>query len=215
LGLWSQQLSQQEEEIRVLPSAPPGAGPVFLMGAISPVYNNNPSFRLVEYDASTGRMLDYSDYYAQLPEGNVEPEWILGYKASQYKPLKAAKESGGITSQSVKELAAALAVGGEEFSMYSTWYATNHTSDLEKCAAENSLLGPNLTRELKAACIMKYVCAVNITTSDEYHKCSASTMSQPRLEDFAHDHAGFYEAARITSWSNIGVEDLWQGGGFA
>merc|ERR1712232_400959 len=50
------------EEIRVLPRAPPGAGPVLLMGAISPIFHNNPSFRLVEYDASTGRMLDYTDY---------------------------------------------------------------------------------------------------------------------------------------------------------
>ena len=34
-----------KDEIRILPKAPRGAGPIFLSSSLSPVYYNNPSFK--------------------------------------------------------------------------------------------------------------------------------------------------------------------------
>lgn len=48
-------------------------GPMLLSGALSPVYNNNPTFHLVEYDSSTGKLLDYMVYYTEI-KNPAEPQ---------------------------------------------------------------------------------------------------------------------------------------------
>jgi len=49
--------------IRLLPSQD-GALPLFVAGAVSPVYENNPSFRVWRYSGS--QLLDYTDIYGDL-----------------------------------------------------------------------------------------------------------------------------------------------------
>jgi len=57
--------------IRLLPSQS-GALPLFIAGGVSPIYENNPSFRVWRYSGS--QLLDYTDFYGNLvedgPQGN-------------------------------------------------------------------------------------------------------------------------------------------------
>ena len=81
--------------------------PVLTMncGAISPVYNNNPNFRVVQYHRTTGDITDWSQVYTDLYQSNVynRAEWKIAYSFSQAYP-GFMSSSGTITASSMEQL---------------------------------------------------------------------------------------------------------------
>merc|ERR1712137_121959 len=100
---------------RLLQGAEDRAGPVLLQGALSPIFRNNPSFRLVEYDPSTQQPLDYTVYYSDMP---VVPggklHWRIGYNARQaYAAIRRNVNTAGAMEQaSFRALGDELGEGG-------------------------------------------------------------------------------------------------------
>lgn len=56
----------------------------FLHGAVSPVYNNNPSFRIYSVDANSHQVTDFVDYEMPLPETHWQPLYDPGTFGSFY-----------------------------------------------------------------------------------------------------------------------------------
>jgi len=45
---------------------------MFAAPSISPVSNTNPSFRVFEYESSTGSLVDYHEYYSDLINNQIQ-----------------------------------------------------------------------------------------------------------------------------------------------
>lgn len=57
--------------------------PLFTAGSISPLFGNNPSFIVWEYDASTYELLDYSVYGSNISTSQPFFSWSLLFRASE------------------------------------------------------------------------------------------------------------------------------------
>jgi sphingomyelin phosphodiesterase acid-like 3 len=173
------------DEFRLLPQPPAGSGPILLTGALSPIYDNNPSFRVVEYDSVSGRLLNYSVYYANMTEGSQEPQWSLGYSALPSYPtlassaavLEEAAGPGHLSGASYRSLAEKLAEGGEEWDTYVNWYKTRIPNALDRCAGTEA--------DEKQACISSYVCALVIGSQPDYEACANSTSPVAWFDELA------------------------------
>jgi len=55
---------------------------MFVASSITPVSDNNPSFRIYEYDNATGLISDYSTYFVDLYQANLQGQakWTLEYE---------------------------------------------------------------------------------------------------------------------------------------
>jgi len=206
------------DEFRLLPNAPAGAGPVLLTGALSPVFNSNPSFRLVEYDAESGRLLGVQVYWAKLTTGGEPLQWEFGYELTQaYAPLrKAVESSGGLTNAAFKSLAAQLdeswAGNGAMFSTYAEWYKTRVQNDLQCCALQAAACDCDVSTETKVKYMGKYRCALMVATEEDFVKCAKPHTVRPvslpqSAADYPTEHE-YWTAARLAHWSSIvGLED--------
>lgn len=58
--------------------------PLFVSGSISPLFGNNPSFMVWDYDPTTFEVLDYAVYGTNLSEADQKLDWKLLFKASEY-----------------------------------------------------------------------------------------------------------------------------------
>eukprot|EP00929_Paragymnodinium_shiwhaense_P015895 TRINITY_DN12399_c1_g1_i1.p1 TRINITY_DN12399_c1_g1~~TRINITY_DN12399_c1_g1_i1.p1 ORF type:complete len:607 (+),score=96.14 TRINITY_DN12399_c1_g1_i1:37-1857(+) len=212
-----------KDEIRLLPDAPEGAGPIYLAGAISPVYKNQPSFRVLEYDTATGRPLNWQTYYAELPKGSTAPVWKLGYTgAGAYPPVKAALERERPVEQAtLLQLADMLTEGGAAWNTYSEWYTATVPNDLQHCGRDPQI--PGLNASMREKCRRKYRCALTVSTDARFKACAgilpADDVEIVRSEMPAappQPFDGDFEAARKATWEHLGVprEELWPGGGF-
>mmetsp|Transcript_66920 Transcript_66920/g.160246 ORF Transcript_66920/g.160246 Transcript_66920/m.160246 type:complete len:578 (-) Transcript_66920:184-1917(-) len=169
------------DEFRIVPGAPAGAGPMLLTGALSPIYFNNPSFRLMEYSHSTGELKNMHVYWAELPPlnaststkaGNSPLQWQFGYDLqAAYSPLADAAAQGGVTQEAYSLLLANfLKQGGEssELKEYSTWYKTKMGSDLLDCV---DAMGAHKAGQ---KCFHAYACGVVVSNQSHYDACIAS-----------------------------------------
>lgn len=144
------------DEFRLLPLHPAGAGPTFVSGALSPVYDNNPSFRLMEYEPATGRMLGYTVYYADITEDTLS--WRFGYDAlDTYPTLRAEAEAGGLSDGSMWAFAKSLASGGPDWKSYTSWY---------KAQISNTLV------DADGLVIEDYLCALAMYNETAYQECA-------------------------------------------
>jgi len=166
------------EEFRYLPDAPPRAGPIWLTGALSPVYKCNPSFRLVEYDEATGRLLNIKVFYAEL-KGAQPLRWNFGYDLlSAYPTIRAAAGAhGGLSNGVFRDFAARLREswerGGEEFDTFALWYKTRFNSDL-LCAAQSDAYNSTLSTDTKRKYVGAFLCAVRVGTVEDFKACAAA-----------------------------------------
>lgn len=176
------------DEFRVLPNPAVGTGPILLSGAVSPIYWNNPSFRVVEYDSS-GDLINYKAYYAELDDETLV--WRLGYDAKGAFPdlstsdgLHAIPSSSGveshrhgsvsnsaITMASYMQLARAMENGQIEggWEPYIEWYKMKISNDLETCATGNA--------EEQKRCQMDYMCAVTVRTQKSFDSCASYSVT--------------------------------------
>mmetsp|Transcript_104612 Transcript_104612/g.326258 ORF Transcript_104612/g.326258 Transcript_104612/m.326258 type:complete len:578 (+) Transcript_104612:82-1815(+) len=202
------------DEFRVLPRAPAQAGPVLLAGALSPIYRSNPSFRLVEYDGASGRLLNVRVFWARLPAGSGSGglQWQPGYDLTGTYPLlrRAAESSEGLTNRAFSQFLASLlrswAIGGQEWGTYASWYKTQVVSDLVCCAVRSNST-PTLSLPTRRRYIQKYLCGLNVTTDEGFDACAGRySLTMPSKWNFtraSHEPWLDYWQARLRHWRSI------------
>ena len=127
---------------RLLPNATADTGPILLSGALSPVYYNNPAYRIIEYDDETHRPVGMTVYIAPIEPGGSTPlDWRLGINVtSAYSALAAAVEHDGyLTNEAYAELADDLAEGGEDWNTFARWYKVGRNTQNGRQYTERSL----------------------------------------------------------------------------
>jgi len=169
------------DEVRILPQAPMGAGPMLLVGAVSPIYYENPSFRLMEYDEDSGALLNVKVFWANLSESYNTSEdlhWSFGYDfLGSYPSLKEASSSeNGLFNAGMAKFGQSLESSWEsktspEWPTYVEWYKTRVLNDLMLISDHqvDAILKLSLVAKRRAA--RKYFCALNITSADEFRHC--------------------------------------------
>ncbi|CAK0867046.1 unnamed protein product [Prorocentrum cordatum] len=166
-----------KEELRVLPNAPVGAGPIILSGSISPIFMNNPSLRFVEYDPVTQRPVRYQELFTEMPEGSQSPEWRFGYDLlDAYGVLKkGVDDAGALLHSHVESLADRLEDGLGDWDAYASWYATQVQNvgplDLMACSST----GKALNRTARLACRKRYRCAMTVSTQEQFNACAGAS----------------------------------------
>ena len=83
------------------PSTSPATSPLLILGSVTPVYANNPSFRVFQYDNATKELVDYAVYRGMLRGGADPPVWSLEYTARAYFGLLSLRNSayGGLATR--------------------------------------------------------------------------------------------------------------------
>ncbi|CAE8716314.1 unnamed protein product, partial [Polarella glacialis] len=190
------------DEFRLLPGSIQGAGPILLSGALSPVYRTFPSFRIVDYDSATGRLLNYRVYYTNLSStaAGSEPRWMLGYNLTGSYPSLGAGGGGshGLTQSAYEALATNLQKGGTEFTTYASWYKTLVPNDLERCG--------QLNETSKHHCIGQYICGLHVYTQTEFNECAESLYANKECSAVLGTQLGLesrYEPARHDHWCKV------------
>ena len=124
----------------------PGLPPVqFLQGSISPIYGENPSFRILDYEISASGLsiLDYQQYYFDLAAANElgVPQWAPSYAFSSEYGLP------DCSSQSYADLWHDLS---SDYSTYLTWKANTYSLSGNSAPAP-----PNSTSEYLYVCAQR------------------------------------------------------------
>jgi sphingomyelin phosphodiesterase acid-like 3 len=86
--------------------------PILISSSITPIYDNNPSYKVVSYDRSTKALLDYQIYSSPiLPEGGTASGalWPLHFTMSELTG------SAGLTLESLTDLARRLPTNATAF----------------------------------------------------------------------------------------------------
>ena len=167
------------DEFRLLPNPARGTGPILLSGALSPVYHNNPSFRVLEIDDVTGSLLDYRVYWAPLTQ-NGDLQWQLGYSASsEYDSLNLSLNMAAFYRlyDKLGERSA------ETWNKYTMWYKTNISNHLQSCFETSS-------DEEMSPCEKDYLCGLIVQTQANFNECSSlvtPTMKPQLLPQGSHD----------------------------
>jgi len=204
------------DEFRLLPNAPPGAGPVLLTGSISPIYNCNPSYRLVEYDARSGRLLNFKVYSAQLPEAaGGKLKFKFGYDLLGAYGSTFSTDQGRVplTNADFERLAHNLfrswKSGGKEFQHYATWYKTRVINDLE-CVSRHMANESKLGLPERRRFMGRYMCALKHWVSRDFKECSrdyvlrnASVETSPVNLSAGDDSFSDSQRNREMSWRRI------------
>ena len=116
---------------------------------------NNPSIRLVEYDRTTGEVLDIHQYYLNLTDANLQEqngrpaEWIIAYKGTEYFDIP------NMGTASLNELAQSMINADALFQKY---YAINGV-----------LYDPNET--CTEECKYIHYCAITEVEYPDYEAC--------------------------------------------
>lgn len=180
-------------EFRLLPDPANLTGPILLSGALSPIYNNNPAFRVIEYDSETSRPVGLAIYSAALSTGAAPLQWRLVLNVTDaYESLHSAVTRDGFLSQAAYvDLAKDLSEGGRDWNLYSRWYKANYTNALWAYGCDP--LAPAGTEELNMAGIVQYTCATTVAVTEaQFLACVNLTSPQtcPYVSDDATDDGG-------------------------
>lgn len=153
-----------KDEIRTLPKAPPGAGPIFLSLSLSPVYYNYPAFKQVTWDEN-GAFLDYEVFYTETFGETIE--YGSGYSFLDLYGFT------NLTMKTLEHLALDLSNGKEQWQRYAKWYSAGYPNHLTSFAvSSNDSPQEAKQKELRR---LQYVCAVQIRTQDSYEDCVLSS----------------------------------------
>ena len=119
---------------------------------------NNPSIRLVEYDRTTGAVLDIEQYYLNLRQANEEDQdnWEPAYKATEYYGL-------------------------DDFSTKSLEYLTSELKDNDALfdkyyKANGVFFDPDETWDEEMRSV--HYCAISQPRYEDYHSCLAVSRAQ-------------------------------------
>jgi len=160
-----------KDEFRLLPNPPPGAGPIILSASISPVYYNNPSFKLVQYNRTSGQIMNFKAVYASMEVGGQPLQWKFGYDLLQtYTELQKSE----ITMAATARISQALLAGSDVYDKYARWYSADYPNDLQHYSAAAPESEANAS--FKYGKRRQYVCAMTIQTAAQYQDCIGSTL---------------------------------------
>jgi hypothetical protein len=187
------------DEFRVLPSAPEGAGPILITNAVSPIYDNHPGFRVVEYDPVSSRPLSYSVYFARLDYGATELEFALGYTSTEIYPdlAEAVAEEGHLSMKGFQRLRERLSEESGTYATFTEWYKTQRANDLnsDRCMS---------TVTAQADCAKTLACAFVVSDEPAFEGCAGLPS---RDGDFAKVSNELdrrkYDALRDSHWSRV------------
>ncbi|CAH0481108.1 unnamed protein product [Peronospora belbahrii] len=132
--------------------------PMYISGSISPLFGNNPSFMVWEYDANTYEVLDYALYASYIGESEPQLDWKLLLRAS---------ETYGLKSLSLSELSSFVQRAEKNLTLMEEYYWNT------KARSPNTLPCKNTTCRLKTLCTLEWW-----TTKREFLDCidTAQTM---------------------------------------
>jgi sphingomyelin phosphodiesterase acid-like 3 len=102
------------------------SSPVFfrITPSISPIYLNNPGFSVLQYDPTSGDMLDISTYYLNLNPGGTDPQWKGEYSFSR------AYESSSLSPANMLQLAVRIHDDPKVRQTFADFYAVSAPSPI-------------------------------------------------------------------------------------
>eukprot|EP00906_Rhabdomonas_costata_P009049 RCo012825 len=150
------------EEFHTFPPELSMPTPILVGSAISPLFLNSPSFRIVDFDPGTAQVLDYSTYYTLLSNtSDTFPQhWSLLYSARANFSLS------NLSSNSFRNLAKALALQPALFATFMQVYRPGYVGSLDPC---------------DGVCRWKYMCALTELHQSGFQSCLLSYPSVPTL----------------------------------
>uniref|UniRef100_M4BNQ7 Uncharacterized protein n=1 Tax=Hyaloperonospora arabidopsidis (strain Emoy2) TaxID=559515 RepID=M4BNQ7_HYAAE len=125
--------------------------PMFMSGSISPLFGNNPSFMVWEYDTDTHEVRDYAVYASDIRNSKPRLEWKLLFKAS---------DAYGLNSLSLTELSAFVRRAEQNVSLVEDYYWNM------KARSPNAGACKDTVCHAKTLCSLKWW-----TTKGEYLAC--------------------------------------------
>ena len=148
-----------KDGFRILPDPPPGAGPILLSASLSPVYYNNPAFKIVKYCKATGQVLDFETFISKVSK---QLDWQLGYS---FKSTFAGFGREGLLMEDFIVLRDRLLLGLEDFEQHSKWYASDYPAELwhwiARAGDSHNVVRMKLQRRYQ------YGCALTVQTQEE------------------------------------------------
>ncbi|KAG7384989.1 Acid sphingomyelinase-like phosphodiesterase 3a [Phytophthora boehmeriae] len=157
--------------------------PMYISGSISPLFGNNPSFMVWDFDTKTYEVLDYAVYGSDIADSVPQLKWKLLFRAS---------EAYGLTSLSLKDLS--------DF----VQRAQQNVSLLEDYFWNMKAKSPNAQPCSDAQCHAKTLCTLKWwTTKGEFLACldTAQIMLANREVDPAQAAFPEHEVGAISSSS--------------
>ncbi|KAI9986452.1 hypothetical protein PInf_025395 [Phytophthora infestans] len=132
--------------------------PMYTTGSISPLFGNNPSFMVWDYDTETYEVLDYAVYASDITDSEPQLDWKLLFKAS---------EAYGLKSLSLTELSSFMHRVGQNTSLVEMYYWNM------KARSPNARPCKDTLCHAKTLCTLKWW-----TTKGQYLACvdTAQTM---------------------------------------
>ncbi|XP_076241629.1 cyclic GMP-AMP phosphodiesterase SMPDL3A isoform X2 [Calliopsis andreniformis] len=139
---------------------------------------NNPGLRLYKFETDTGQILDYTQYYLNLPQANEirKANWIVEYTLRQYYDLQE------ITAFSLHDLAERFTQSNNN--AFVRYYAANMVSLPRDTEQVWGCGGP-----LNQACALRHYCTVTRLNPESFKECystyayalASTGPSSPRL----------------------------------
>lgn len=125
--------------------------PIYITGAISPIFGNNPSFMVWDYDAETYDVLDYAVYASNITEIEPQLDWNFLYRAT---------EAYGLKSLSLTELSSFVHRAEQNVSLIESYYWNMWARSVNAHPCKD------------AVCHAKTLCSLTWwTTKNEYLAC--------------------------------------------
>jgi len=198
------------DEFRVLPEAPHGSGPLLLTGSLSPIYRCEPSFRLVEYDVTTGALLGYKTFWANLTatRGGGDLLWQYGYDLTRAYPSLglARRRDGALTSSAFESLLKEFVSGGPVLDTFAIWYKTLYANDLQRCV-DGIRSTQSAVRSVSSRCLHAFICCLAVGTQAQYDECVspavAHHVSRPSARNYVDRSHEYIERARMVLFESL------------
>lgn len=124
---------------------------------------NNPGLRLYKFETNTGQVLDYTQYYLNLPEANSigKANWLVEYSMLEYYELQE------ITPITLHDLADRFTQSNDY--AFVRYYAANTVSLPREVEQIWGCGGP-----LNGACALHHYCTVTRLNPESYRECYSS-----------------------------------------
>eukprot|EP00041_Stephanoeca_diplocostata_P016789 m.331827 g.331827 ORF g.331827 m.331827 type:complete len:511 (-) comp20486_c0_seq1:185-1717(-) len=133
--------------------------PILMSGAITPIYNNNPSFKVFRYDRDTKELLDSQVFAA--PVQNPYTRWM---------PLVNSSTDLGFKNLSAKSISAAIPRLIEDDAAWDTYYNTAYRAGVK----QNQSCGMD--------CRVVWYCLFTTASASSFRQCKSSVDYRRVLE---------------------------------
>ncbi|KAK9701967.1 Acid sphingomyelin phosphodiesterase C-terminal region [Popillia japonica] len=129
----------------------------------TPDGSNNPGLRLYRFNKNTGHILDYTQYYLDLPTANLnsksEPEWVVEYNFTSYYGIS------NITPLALHNLADKLTLANDQ-STFAKYFRANSVK-----------MYNNPQGNCDANCAHTHYCAITRVDYEEHEQCLKTAAS--------------------------------------